>query len=157
MYPMTQGGYNALQIELQHLKSVERPTIITAIAEARAQGDLSENADYDAAREKQGFIEGRIQDLESKLSNSQILDPNAIGEAGKVVFGVTVKLVDNTDKESSYTIVGEDEANIAQGKLSFMSPLAKALMSKYEGDEIQVQAPGGAKQYEILEVTYPTA
>jgi transcription elongation factor GreA len=144
-----------LRAELQLLKSVERPAVIQAIAEARAQGDLSENAEYDAAKEKQGFIEGRIADLEGKLSNAQIIDPTTLDAEGRIVFGATVELEDANSGESvTYQIVGDDEADIKKGKISVSSPIARALIGKYAGDSADVQAPGGVRQYEVLDVLY---
>jgi transcription elongation factor GreA len=144
-----------LRAELQHLKSVERPAVIQAIAEARAQGDLSENAEYDAAKEKQGFIEGRIADLEGKLSNAQIIDPTTLDAEGRIVFGATVELEDaNSGETVTYQIVGDDEADIKKGKISVSSPIARALIGKYAGDSVDVQAPGGVRQYEVLDVLY---
>jgi transcription elongation factor GreA len=153
-FPMTVQGHAALETELKHLKSVERPEIINAIAVAREHGDLKENAEYHAAKEKQGFIEGRIQELESKLSLSQVIDPTTM--SGDVVrFGATVKIVnEDTDEESTYQIVGEDEANVKDGKISVTSPIARAMISKEVGDPFEVNAPGGSKGYEILEVEY---
>lgn len=152
---MTKEGAKALKEELQHLKSVERPYIINAISEARAQGDLSENAEYDAAKEKQGFIEGRIQDIESKLSSAKIIDPNELEQDGRVVFGVRIHLQDlETDQTVTYQIVGEDEADLNLNKVSYTSPIARALIGKYEGDVITVKAPAGEHEYEILQVTY---
>jgi transcription elongation factor GreA len=140
---------------LQHLKTVERPAVIQAIAEARAQGDLSENAEYDAAKEKQGFIEGRIAELEGKLSNAQIIDPTTLDADGRIVFGATVELEDAESGESvTYQIVGDDEADIKHGKISVSSPIARALIGKYAGDSVDVQAPGGVRQYEVLDVLY---
>jgi transcription elongation factor GreA len=140
---------------LHRLKHVERPAVINAIAEARAQGDLSENAEYDAAKEKQGFIEGRIQELEGKLSAAQIIDPAALDVSGRVVFGATVDLEDLEDgTKFTYQIVGDDEADIAANKISISSPIARALISKEEGDVVAVQAPGGNREVEILAVKY---
>ena len=154
-YPLTVVGAEKLRAELQHLKSVERPAVIQAIAEARAQGDLSENAEYDAAKEKQGFIEGRIADLEGKLSNAQIIDPATLDAEGRIVFGATVELEDADSGESvTYQIVGDDEADIKHGKISVSSPIARALIGKYAGDTVDVQAPGGVRQYEVLDVEY---
>ncbi|MDP2031299.1 MAG: transcription elongation factor GreA [Thiobacillus sp.] len=154
-YPLTVVGAEKLRAELQHLKSVERPTVILAIAEARAHGDLSENAEYDAAKEKQGFVEGRIADLEGKLSNSQIIDPTTLDADGRIVFGATVELEDAASGETvTYQIVGDDEANIKQGKISVSSPISRALIGKYAGDNVDVQAPGGVRQYEVLDVLY---
>ncbi len=153
--PMTVRGEKLLREELYHLKTVERPTIVLAIAEARAQGDISENAEYDSAKEKQGFIEGRIQDLDGKVSNAQIIDPKEIGGDGKVVFGSTVEVEDlNTGVKSKFTIVGEDEADFKQGLLSYMSPIARALIAKFEGDVANVDTPSGKKELEILSVSY---
>ena len=154
-YPLTVVGAEKLRVELQHLKSVERPAVIQAIAEARAQGDLSENAEYDAAKEKQGFIEGRNADLEGKLTNAQIIDPRALDADGRCVFGATVDLEDAESGDTvSYQIVGDDEADIKAGKISVGSPVARALIGKYAGDLAQVQAPGGVREYEILDVRY---
>jgi transcription elongation factor GreA len=140
---------------LQTLKSVERPAVIQAIAEARAQGDLSENAEYDAAKEKQGFIEGRIADLEGKLSNAQIIDPTTLDAEGRIVFGATVELEDASSGDAvTYQIVGDDEADIKLGKISVSSPIARALIGKYAGDTVDVQAPGGVRHYEVLDVLY---
>ncbi len=152
--PMTVQGHAALETELKHLKSVERPEIIQAISVARDHGDLSENAEYHAAKEKQGFIEGRIKELESKLTLAQIIDVTKMsGETVK--FGATVTIVnEDTDEESTYQIVGEDEANVRGGKISITSPIARAMISKEVGDVFEVIAPGGAKGYEILAVTY---
>ena len=151
---MTVKGHAALETELKHLKTVERPEIINAISVARDHGDLSENAEYHAAKEKQGFIEGRIQELESKLALAQIIDPTTM--SGEVVrFGATVKIVnEDTDEESTYQIVGEDEANVKDGKISVTSPIARAMITKEVGDVFEVIAPGGSKGYEILEVFY---
>lgn len=154
-YPLTVIGADMLRAELQNLKSVERPSVIQAIAEARAQGDLSENAEYDAAKEKQGFIEGRIADLEGKLSNAQIIDPTTLDAEGRIVFGATVELEDaNSGDTVTYQIVGDDEADIKKGKISVSSPIARALIGKYAGDSADVQAPGGVRQYEVLDVLY---
>jgi transcription elongation factor GreA len=153
-YPMTVNGHAALESELKHLKTVERPEVIQAISVAREHGDLSENAEYHAAKEKQGFIEGRIQELESKLSLAQVIDPTTM--SGETVrFGATVKIVnEDTDEESTYQIVGEDEASIKEGKVSVTSPIARAMISKVVGDVFEVIAPGGSKGYEILEVSF---
>ncbi|MEN9905458.1 MAG: hypothetical protein RLZZ555_2023 [Pseudomonadota bacterium] len=154
-FPVTKRGAEKLKAELQRLKSVDRPAVITAIAEARAQGDLSENADYDAAKERQGFIEGRIAEIEGKLSAAQIIDPSAVDAGGRVVFGATVELEEESSGEAvSYQIVGEDEADIKQGLLNISSPIARALIGKEEGDVAEVQAPGGVKRYEIVAVHY---
>lgn len=153
--PLTVVGANALKAELQRLKSVDRPAVIIAISEARAQGDLSENAEYDAAKEKQGFIEGRIQELESKLSSAQIIDPTLLDDEGRVVFAATVELEEvETGEKVTYQIVGEDEANIKLGKISFSSPISRAMIGKYAGDVVVVRAPGGEKEFEIMDVKY---
>lgn len=153
--PITVEGAEKLKVELQRLKSVERPRIIQAIAEARAHGDLSENAEYHAAKEQQGFVEGRIADLESKMSLAQIIDPKSVNANGKVVFGATLNLMDETSgQEVTYQIVGDYEADIAQGKISISSPIARALIGKTEGDVVEVQVPGGVRNYEILVVRY---
>ena len=152
---MTLEGSDALNDELMHLKKVERPKVVEAIAEARAHGDLKENAEYHAAREQQGFIEGRIMDIEGKLSNAQIIDIAKIPHTGKVLFGTTVKLYDmDTEEEKVYRIVGEDEADIKGGKISVGSPIARGLKGKMEGDEVQVETPGGTTEYEILSVKH---
>ena len=154
-YPITLIGAELLRNELHKLKSVERHAVITAIAEARAHGDITENAEYEAARERQGFIEGRILELEAKLANAQIIDPALLDDDGRVVFGSTVELIDTSGSETvSYQIVGEDEADIKLAKVSISSPLARALIGKYAGDQVDVQAPGGVKHYEILDVQY---
>jgi transcription elongation factor GreA len=153
--PLTVRGADALKAELHKLKTVDRPWVINAISEARAQGDLSENAEYDAAKERQGFIEGRIQELDSKLSSAQIIDPAQLDHDGRVVFGVTVHLEEvESGAKQSYQIVGEDEADIKQGKLSYSSPIARALIGKSIGDEVEVRAPGGISNYEITDVLY---
>ncbi len=154
-FPLTVAGAEKLRAELTRLKAVDRPAVIQAIAEARAQGDLSENAEYDAAKEKQGFIEGRIADLEAKLSNAQIIDPATLDADGRIVFGATVELEDLESGETvTYQIVGDDEADIKQGQISVSSPIARALIGKYAGDTVDVQAPGGVRQYEVLDVLY---
>jgi transcription elongation factor GreA len=154
-YPITKRGSELLKSELQKLKTIERPAVIQAIAEARAQGDLSENADYDAAKERQGFIEGRIQEIEGKLSVCQIINPAELDAEGRVVFGSTVKLEDeDTGSQVTYQIVGEDEADIKLGLVNISSPIARALIGKSEGDSAEVQAPGGIKHYEVVEVSY---
>lgn len=154
-FPMTRQGHDALQVELQHLKSVERPRISAAIAEARAHGDLKENAEYHAAREQQGFVEGRIQDIEAKLSNAQVIDVTAMPRTGKVIFGVTVDIVNvETDETRTYQIVGDDEADIKNNKISVSSPIARGLIGKEEGDIVLIQTPAGAVEYEIAEVRY---
>ena len=153
--PMTVEGAERLKAELQRLKSVERPAIIQAIAEARSHGDLSENADYDAAKERQGFIEGRIAEIEHKLAGAQVIDPTEIDGDGRVVFGATVELEDlDSGDVRRWQIVGEDEADIKHGKISVTSPIARALIGKSEGDAVEVQAPGGVRGYEILSVRY---
>jgi transcription elongation factor GreA len=153
--PVTVKGAEQLKVELQRLRSEDRPNIIQAIAEARAQGDLSENAEYEAAKEKQSFIEGRIAELESKLSNLQVIDPTTLNAEGRVVFGATVRYEDlDSGDVNTYQIVGEDEADIKGGKISVASPIARALIGKSEGDVAEVQSPGGIKEYEIIEVLY---
>ena len=153
--PLTVKGAQMLRDELHQLKTVERHAVIQAIAEARAQGDLSENAEYDAAKEKQGFIEGRISDLEGKLSTAQIIDPVSLETEGRIVFGATVALEElESGEKVTYQIVGDDEADIKQSKISIGSPIARALIGKSEGDTADVMAPGGVRQYEILTVQY---
>jgi transcription elongation factor GreA len=153
--PLTRRGAELLKEELQKLKSVERPAVINAIAEARAQGDLSENAEYDAARERQAFVEGRIADIESKLANAQIIDPAELDADGRVVFGATVELEDLESGDSvTYQIVGEDEADIKTGRISVSSPIARALIGKSADDVAEVRAPGGVREYQILDVRY---
>ncbi len=153
--PMTIRGAELLREELQKLKSSDRPRVIQAIAEARAHGDLKENAEYHAAKDQQGFIEGRIKEIEAKLSHTQIIDVTAIDAKGRIVFGSTVDLLDvQSDKQSTYTIVGEDEADINAGLISFSSPIARAMIGKNEGDEVSFSAPGGDKHYEVMEVRY---
>jgi transcription elongation factor GreA len=153
--PLTRRGAEKLKEELQRLKSVERHAVIRAIAEARAQGDLSENAEYDAAKDKQGFIEGRIQELEGKLAAAQVIDPASLDADGKVVFGATVDLEDeDTGGRATYQIVGDDEADLKLGLISISSPIARALIGKECGDVAEVQAPGGVKHWEIIEVRY---
>ena len=153
--PLTVRGHELLQEELKRLKSVDRPRVITAIAEARAHGDLKENAEYHAAKDEQGFIEARIKELEGKLSNLQVIDVTSVDAKGRIVFGSTVELVDEeTGKETVYKIVGEDEADIKTGMVSFTSPIARALIGKNEGDVINFSAPGGDKQFEVIEVRY---
>ena len=152
--PMTAEGHAALQSELKTLKSVERPNIIAAIAEARAHGDLSENAEYHAAKEKQSFIEGRIAEIDDKLARADVIDVSKL-TGGKVRFGATVTLIDvDTEEESTYKIVGEDEASVKDGKISVTSPIARAMIGKEVGDEAEVAAPAGAKGYEIAKVVY---
>ena len=153
--PLTVKGAERLREELHRLKTVERPSVIAAIAEARSHGDLSENAEYDAAKERQGFIEGRIQEVEGKLSNAQIIDPKLLDADGRCVFGATVDMEDQDSGDTvTYQIVGEDEADIKASKISVSSPMARALIGKYAGDIAQVQAPGGLREYEILDVRY---
>ena len=151
--PMTPTGYSALDAELKHLRSVERPSVIKAIAEAREHGDLSENAEYHSAREKQSFIEGRIKELEGILGLAQVIDPKTL--SGPIKFGATVVLIDeDTEEEKTYQIVGESEADIEKGLLNIKSPLARALIGKDEGDSVEVKTPGGSKDYEITKVPY---
>ena len=153
--PITARGAERLKAELQRLKAVDRPSVIQAIKEAREKGDLSENAEYDAARERQGFIEGRILELEGKLASLQIIDPATVDAGGRVVFGATVELEDATSGEVvKYQIVGDDEADIKSGMISVSSPIARALIGKSEGDVAEVLAPAGKRSYEILEVRY---
>lgn len=150
---LTRAGYTALNDELKTLKSVERPAVIAAISEAREHGDLSENAEYHAAREKQSFIEGRVKELEGLIGLAEVIDPAKL--SGAVKFGATVKLVDeDTDEEKTYQIVGEPEADLEKGKLNIKSPLARALIGKEEGDSVEVRTPGGEKSYEILSVSF---
>ena len=154
--PMTIEGAERLKAELQHLKTVDRPAIIRAIADARSHGDISENADYDACKERQGFIEGRIAEIEHKLAGAQVIDPAAIADAGgHVVFGATVDVEDATTGDHfTYQIVGEDEADLKHGKISVSSPIARALIGKSEGDVAEVKAPGGIREYEVLAIRY---
>ena len=153
--PITLRGAELLRTELHRLKTVDRPAIVAAIAEARSHGDISENAEYDSAKERQGFIEGRIQEVEGKLSNAQIIDPASLDADGRVVFGATVELEDQDNANTvTYQIVGDDEADLKQGKISLNSPVARALIGKYAGDLAEVQAPGGVREYEILDVKY---
>jgi transcription elongation factor GreA len=153
--PITKRGAEKLKEELHRLKTVDRPWVINAISEARAQGDLSENAEYDAAKDRQGFIEGRIQEIESKLSMAQIIDPSSLNADGLVVFGSTVELEEeSTGEKVTYQIVGEDEADLKLGLINVSSPIARALIGKEEGDSAVVQAPGGQKRYEIVAVSY---
>ncbi len=152
--PITKRGSEKLKAELHELKTVQRPWVINAIAEARAQGDLSENAEYEAAKDRQGFIEGRIQEIEGKLSAAQIIDPAAVDAGGKVVFGATVELEEESGDQVRYQIVGEDEADLKLGLINISSPIARALIGKEEGDTAEVQAPGGLKRYEIVAVHY---
>lgn len=153
--PMTKYGAQKLREELEQLKTLDRPRIIAAIAEARAHGDLKENAEYHAAREQQGFTEGRIKEIESKLSNAQVIDVLAIDNVGKVIFGVTVEIENvDTGQAITYQIVGEDEADLKQKKISVTSPIARALIGKLEGDLVQVKIPDGTVEYEIIEVQH---
>ena len=153
--PITKRGAEKLKEELHRLKTVERPAVISAIAEARAQGDLSENAEYEAAKDRQGFIEGRIMEIEGKLSAAQIIDPSALDAGGRVVFGATVELEDeDTGDAVKYQIVGEDEADLKHGLINVSSPIARALIGKEEGDTAEVQAPGGVRRYEVMAVSY---
>jgi transcription elongation factor GreA len=152
--PMTKRGAELLREELHRLKTVERPNVITAIAEARAHGDLSENAEYDAAREKQGFIEGRISEVEAKLANAQIIDPKLVDADGRCVFGATVEVEEGGGDSATWQIVGDDEADIKAGRISVNSPIARALIGKEAGESVEVQTPGGLKRYEILDVRY---
>jgi transcription elongation factor GreA len=153
--PITKRGAEMLKAELHRLKTVERPAVINAIAEARAQGDLSENAEYESAKDRQGFVEGRIQEVEGKLSAAQVIDPSRLDAGGRVVFGCTVELQDEDSGERvKYQIVGEDEADLKQGLINISSPIARALIGKEEGDMAVVQAPGGEKVYEIMAVHY---
>jgi len=152
---LTAKGAARLTAELKNLKSVERPKVIAAIAEARSHGDLSENAEYDAAKEQQGFVEGRIKELQSHLSIAEVIDPAKLNASGKVVFGALVKLYDEqADKEVSFQIVGDLEADIAKGQISLSSPIGRAMIGKFEGDEFTFDAPSGEKAYEVLEVRY---
>lgn len=152
---MTVQGVEALRQELNELKTVARPKVIAAIAEARAHGDLKENAEYHAARDQQSFIEGRIKDIEGKLSNAQIIDVSTVNAGGRVVFGATVDVLDlETDEEHTYKIVGEDEADIRHSRISVTSPIARALIGKSEGDEVEIQVPGGVREFEVLDVRY---
>lgn len=153
--PLTKRGAEKLKEELQRLKTKDRPAVIAAIAEARSHGDLSENAEYDAAKDRQGFIEGRIKEVEGKLAAAQIIDPSALDAGGKVVFGATVELEDEDSGDKvTYQIVGEDEADLKQGLINISSPIARALIGKEEGDTAEVQAPGGVKHYEVIGVKY---
>ena len=155
VFPMTVLGAEKLKAELQRLKSVERPAVIQAIADARSHGDLSENADYDAAKERQGFIEGRIAEIEHRLAGAQVIDPTTIDGDGRVVFGATVEIEDaQTGARRRWQIVGDDEADVRENKVSVSSPLARALIGKEEGDSVEVQAPGGVRTYEIVAVSY---
>jgi len=154
-FPLTLHGAELLREELKRLKTVERPSVVAAIAEARSHGDLSENAEYDAAKERQGFVEGRIAEVEGKLANAQIIDPKALDADGRVVFAATVELEDIEGGQTvTYQIVGDDEADLKHGKISLNSPVARALIGKYAGDVAEVQTPGGRREYEILDVRY---
>ncbi|MDI1301253.1 MAG: transcription elongation factor GreA [bacterium] len=154
-FPMTKKGYDALYAELQQLKTVDRPRITAAIAEARAHGDLKENAEYHAAREQQGFAEGRIQDIEGKLSNAQVIDVTTMPKTGRVIFGVTVEIVNcDTEESKTYQIVGDDEADIKNNKISINSPIARGLIGKEEGDTVGITTPAGLVEYDIVEVRY---
>jgi len=154
-FPLTLHGAEMLREELKRLKTVERPSVVAAIAEARSHGDLSENAEYDAAKERQGFVEGRIAEVEGKLANAQIIDPKALDADGRVVFAATVELEDIEGGQTvTYQIVGDDEADLKRGKISLNSPVARALIGKYAGDVAEVQTPGGRREYEILDVKY---
>jgi transcription elongation factor GreA len=153
--PMTIEGAERLRVELHRLKTIQRPSVIQAIAEARSHGDLSENADYDAAKERQSFIEGRIAEVESKLANAQVIDPALLDADGRVVFGATVDLEDAASGDKvTYQIVGDDEADLKHGKISVSSPIARALIGKSEGETADVQAPGGVRHYDVLAVRY---
>ena len=153
--PLTVAGAEKLRTELHRLKTVERPSVIAAIAEARSHGDLSENAEYEAAKDRQGFIEGRIMEVESKLANAQIIDPKLLDADGRCVFGATVELEDKDSGQIvTYQIVGDDEADIKDNKISISSPIARALIGKYAGDVAEVQAPGGVREYEVIDVRY---
>lgn len=154
-FPMTPNGAKLLQEELARLKSIERPHVIQSIAEARSHGDLSENAEYDAAKEKQGFIEGRISEIESKLSQAQIIDLSTVDSAGKIVFGATIAILDlESEEEISYQIVGDDEADVKFGKISVNTPVARSLIGKSCGDVVEVRVPNGVKEYEIMAVSF---
>jgi transcription elongation factor GreA len=152
--PLTTTGAELLRQELQRLKTVDRPNAITAISEARTHGDLSENAEYDAAKERQSFIEGRIKEIETKLANAQIIEPKLLDAEGRCVFGATVDLEEKNGDAVTYQIVGDDEADIKKGKISISSPIARAIIGKYAGDQVEVQTPGGVRKYEVLEVRY---
>ena len=152
--PMTKRGAELLRAELHRLKTVERPNVIAAIAEARAHGDLSENAEYDTARDRQGFIEARIADIETKLANAQVIEPKLVAADGRCVFGATVDVQDGEGQAATWQIVGEDEADIKAGKISYSSPLGRALIGKESGEKVDVQTPGGVKRYDILDVRY---
>lgn len=151
---MTKRGADLLRTELHRLKTVERPNVIAAIAEARAHGDLSENAEYDTARDRQGFIEARIADIESKLANAQVIEPKLVAADGRCVFGATVDVQDGEGQTATWQIVGEDEADIKEGRISVSSPIARALIGKEAGESVEVKTPGGLKSYEIIDVRY---
>jgi len=151
---MTHRGAELLRSELQQLKNIERPKISQAIAEARSHGDLSENAEYDAAREKQGLMEARIRDIEAKLANAQVVDPRTLHAEGRVVFGATVEVEEESGEAATWQIVGEDEADIKAGRISYSSPIGRALIGKEAGEVVEVQTPGGLKRYEIIDVRY---
>jgi transcription elongation factor GreA len=153
-FPMTKRGADLLREELQRLKGVERPAVVAAIAEARSHGDLSENAEYDAARDRQGFIEARISDIEAKLANAQVIDPKLVDADGRCVFGATVEVEDEAGDKTTWQIVGEDEADIKEGRISFSSPIARGLIGKEAGESVEVQTPGGLKRYELVDVRY---
>jgi transcription elongation factor GreA len=152
--PMTKRGAELLRTELHRLKTVERPNVIAAIAEARAHGDLSENAEYDTARDRQGFIEARIADIETKLANAQVIEPKLVAADGRCVFGATVDVEDGEGQKATWQIVGEDEADIKEGRISVSSPIARALIGKEAGESVEVKTPGGLKSYEIIDVRY---
>ena len=152
--PMTKRGAELLRTELHRLKTIERPNVIAAIAEARAHGDLSENAEYDTARDRQGFIEARISDIEAKLANAQVIEPKLVAADGRCVFGATVDVEDGEGQKATWQIVGEDEADIKSGRISITSPIARALVGKSAGDVVDVAAPGGTHSYEIVKVHY---
>ena len=152
--PMTKRGAELLRSELHRLKTIERPNVIQAIAEARAHGDLSENAEYDTARDRQGFIEARISDIEAKLANAQVIEPKLVAADGRCVFGATVDVEDGEGQKATYQIVGEDESDIKEGRISVSSPIARALIGKEAGESVEVKTPGGIKRYEIIDVRY---
>jgi transcription elongation factor GreA len=152
--PMTKRGAELLRSELHRLKTVERPGVIQAIAEARAHGDLSENAEYDTARDRQGFIEARISDIEAKLATAQVIEPKLVAADGRCVFGATVDVEDGEGQKATYQIVGEDESDIKEGRISVSSPIARALIGKEAGENVEVKTPGGIKRYEIIDVRY---
>ena len=154
-FPLTLAGAEQLRSELQRLKAVDRPSVVAAITEARSHGDLSENAEYDAAKERQGFVEGRIKEVEGKLANAQIIDPRLLDADGRCVFGATVDLEEVENRVNvTYQIVGDDEADLKAGKVSISSPIVRELIGKYAGDVAEVQAPGGVREYEIIDVRY---